>query len=746
MKYITEADKRHIEGKYHPLDGSYDPYNRFGYNGYDYDPESGMDNEKIKEGLYALLDELDAKGEHHHVTKAKGFSFILDNTRIDVNEYDYFVGFNCWNRIMSPHRKWLKEVEQNEEMKRIKALRDLCWDTGIITMWPDFDHTTPDWDAVFKLGFPGLLARAEFYKEKHRREGTLDSEKEAVFDGVILTYQSIMRLINRFYEYSLTHGGEKSAEISACLKRLSEGAPQNTYDVLQIIYLYFMFSESVDYYQVRTLGYGLDAAIYPYMVKDIEEGRYTRDQIGTFIAHFLMQFSAIGNYWGQPFYLGGKHPDGRTKINEASHLIVEVYDELDIYNPKMQLKLDRSTPMDFRNKVLDMVRRRNGIFVFICEDGMVNALMKSGHSYEEALDAVITGCYEVKPKGANGSGCTHLNMVKPLLLILNGGKDEMTGKTLIDDVKPLAELKTYDEFYREYIRLVSHFAEIAMELEDAYDPYLTYCNPANMMTGAYEEALIKGEDAYFKGIKNGSGFLVCSFASAVDSLMAVKKLVYEGNKITLDELRDILNANWEGNEKLMMLARSLPNKYGNADPETDMTAKGLAAYICNIVNGRPNKKNGRYGTLAHSARQFIVHGEKTGATPDGRMAGYELSKNASPVPGMDKNGVTALIRSALSMDPSNFTSDFCVDVMLHPSAVEGDEGLAVLNGILDTYMNGGGFAIHFNIMNADVLRDAQKNPEKYKNLQVRVCGWNTLWNNMARSEQEAYILRAENII
>ena len=84
--------------------------------------------------------------------------------------------------------------------------------------------------------------------------------------------------------------------------------------------------------------------------------------------------------------------------------------------------------------------------------------------------------------------------------------------------------------------------------------------------------------------------------------------------------------------------------------------------------------------------------------------------------------------------------------MLHPSAVEGDEGLAVLNGVLDTYMNGGGFAIHFNIMNADVLRDAQKNPEKYKNLQVRVCGWNTLWNNMAKSEQEAYILRAENII
>lgn len=745
MRYITEADKKHIEAKYHPLDGSFNSFDRFKFNGYDYDPSTGMENEEIRAGLYKLMDGLEGK-EHHHVIKAKGFSYILDNTRIDVNEHDYFVGFYCWNRIMTPNRKWLPEVEQKEDMKKIRALRDLCWETGIITMWPDFDHTTPDWDSIFSLGFPGLLARAEKYKEMHRAAGTLDSDKEALFDGVIMTYSAIIRIMKRFYEYSLTHGGEKSAEISACMKRLSEGAPQNTYDILQIIYLYFMFSESVDYYQVRTLGYGLDASIYPYMMKDIEEGRYTKDQIGTFIAHFLMQFHAIGNYWGQPMYLGGKYPDGRTKINEASHLIVDVYDELDIYNPKIQLKLDRSTPMDFRNKVLDIVRRRNGVFVFICEDGMVNAIMKKGYTYEQALDCVVTGCYEVGVKSGGGSGCTHLNMVKPLLLILNGGKDELKGKTLIENVKPLSELKTYNDFYREYIRLIAHFAEIAMELEDAYDPYLTYCNPANMMTGVYEEALQKGEDAYYKGLKNGSSLLVCSFASAVDSLMAVKKLVYDNKKVTLEELRDILNANWEGNEKLMMQARALPEKYGNANHEADMAAKGLAGYICTIVNGRPNQKGGRYGTLAHSARQFIEHGKNTGATPDGRVAGYELSKNASPVVGMDKNGITALIKSSLTMDPSNFTTDFCVDAMLHPSAVEGDEGLAVLNGVLDTYMNGGGFAIHFNIMNADVLRDAQKNPDKYKNLQVRVCGWNTLWNNMDRSEQEAYILRAENII
>ena len=151
MRYITEADKKHIEAKYHPLDGSFNSFDRFKFNGYDYDPSTGMENEEIRAGLYKLMDGLEGK-EHHHVIKAKGFSYILDNTRIDVNEHDYFVGFYCWNRIMTPNRKWLPEVEQKEDMKKIRELRDLCWSTGIITMWPDFDHTTPIWDDIFKLG------------------------------------------------------------------------------------------------------------------------------------------------------------------------------------------------------------------------------------------------------------------------------------------------------------------------------------------------------------------------------------------------------------------------------------------------------------------------------------------------------------------------------------------------------------------------------------------------------------------
>ena len=143
--------------------------------------------------------------------------------------------------------------------------------------------------------------------------------------------------------------------------------------------------------------------------------------------------------------------------------------------------------------------------------------------------------------------------------------------------------------------------------------------------------------------------------------------------------------------------------------------------------------------------QFIWEGAKTSATPDGRRAGEELSKNASPSVGADKNGVTALISSALKLKPYAFSESFCLDVMLHPSATEGEDGLQIMRALLFAYLRGGGMAIQFNVFNAAMLRDAQKHPEKYRNLQVRVCGWNVLWNHLSTAEQNAYIRRAENV-
>ena len=163
------------------------------------------------------------------------------------------------------------------------------------------------------------------------------------------------------------------------------------------------------------------------------------------------------------------------------------------------------------------------------------------------------------------------------------------------------------------------------------------------------------------------------------------------------------------------------------------------------MQGRPNGRGGIYKGLLHSARMFIEQGKALGATPDGRLAGEEFSKNASPSPGMDKNGASSLLKSALSLEPARYAESFCLDVFLHPSQVEGENGLNAFYGILKVYEAEGGMAIQFNVISPETLRDAQAHPEKYTELQVRVCGWNVYWNDLSKAEQEAYLLRAENI-
>ena len=198
-------------------------------------------------------------------------------------------------------------------------------------------------------------------------------------------------------------------------------------------------------------------------------------------------------------------------------------------------------------------------------------------------------------------------------------------------------------------------------------------------------------------------------------------------------------------KRLQRKALNCRHKYGRGDEVADSYAAAIVRCLSDVIAGLKNGHEQPWLMELHSARAFIVQGEKTLATPDGRKGGEELSKNASPHPGMDRNGVTALIHSATAIDTVLANVGFCLDVMLHPTTVQGEEGVEVLYQVMRTYMDKGGQSIHFNIFNADMLRDAQAHPEKYENLQVRVCGWNVLWNNMSKTEQDAYILRAESI-
>ncbi len=740
---ISFDDRYFIERKYHDPDAPFDPFKRMAYHGIGYAQDSGLDDEQLVAGLTAL----DLENFPHPVAKGKAFAYLLQNERLYLNEHDYFVGLYSLNRLARcvTFSKWAEEslALRDPELVQLSADVNEC---GAMMYWTDYDHVVPDWNSLMELGFSGIRDRARLYREKHRKAGTMTPETDAFFEGIEIQYTALLDLLDRFIALAKQQSFEKAAEITDCLKALRQGPPTTFYQALQLIYLYFLTSECIDRYQVRSLGNGLDRTLYPFYKADLESGRYTEQELSHFLSYFLMQWSAIGNYWGQPFYLGGTNPDGTTKYNRLSELILNTYDALEIYNPKIQLKINENTPDWLLKKAFDMVRRKNASLVFCCEPGMIKTVMGYGATYEEALDFDLRGCYETGVRAnevCSTSG--YINAAKAVEYVFSNGFDRSLNKQIGIQTGDLSTLRTFEDFYFAFLKQWGNLIDVAMKITCDAEKFLAFVNPSSLYSATIEYTMERGKDGYGGGIKfSNNGMLNCSFASAVDSILAVKEFVYDKKEVSLTELSEILKNNWEGAELLRLKIRKSPHKYGNNDPVADTYASAMAHFFSNKVNNVPNEKGGVYKAQLHSARAFIRHGAKTGATPDGRRAGEELSKNASAVVGMDKKGVTALISSALKLHPVDFHESFCLDVMLHPSTVSGEEGFGIFKSLLMTYLKGDGQSIQFNVFNADTLRDAQKHPEKYRNLQVRVCGWNTLWNNMSREEQDSYIVRAEN--
>lgn len=743
MKPICEEDLQFLEKKYHDPAAPFDPFNRMMYHGYAYDPATGLDDEEMDRNLAELSESLE--GLPRPIHKARLFAYVLDHTRIDVNEHDYFVGFWSWGRPISKYtvNKWNREV--SEMFPEASGRLAMSAKAGGSFGWLDFDHTVPNWDSLTELGFPGILKRAEKYYLDRKARGELTEKQEALYRGIETEYEAILRLLDRMYRYALTKKGEKSALVAESLRHLRDGAPQNCLDAMQLIYLYFMLSESVEHYQVRSLGYGLDSTLYPFYVRDLENGTFTKAQISEFLAYFLMQWSAIGNYWGQPFYLGGTDQCGRTKVTDLSGMILQVYDSLGIYNPKIQIKINDNTPEDFVRQALDMIRHGVSSIVFVSERHILRCLMNLGYTYQQATDSVISGCYEYKTKAGDiGIGAHYPNPLKPVSYVFDDGFDTVTGVQLGPHTGAVTGFTSFEAFYAAYLEQLRYMLEKDTDAMETLMTKIDTINPSLMFSATMEPCMEKMRDALDCGIENDSGLTMGGIGSAVDALMAVYELVFEKRETSLAELKDALDADWVGYEKLRMKALNCKHKYGNADPLADSYAAALIHFVgADLLAGRRNPHGGKVELEAHSARAFIINGEKTKATPDGRKAGEETSKNASPAPGADRKGITALIESATAIDTSLCTKGFCLDAVMHPTAVQGEDGLEAMAAVLKTYIARGGASIHFNIFNTEMLRDAQAHPEKYKNLQIRVCGWNVLWNNLPRSEQDAYIRRAE---
>lgn len=698
--------------------------------------QNGIDEPALIAAYEKLMQSM--KGQPKALIKAKTFELILTKAPIAIDKHDIFQDKLLSARIMQLQRYyWEKEIQdaylQDEYKEQCEA-----WDEfGAYQGMSDFGHTSPNSRLLLQVGITGILERVE----KAAARDNLTDDQKVFYESCGIMWSAMKVFLGRLADAVEPY----NAENSCALRNIAKGAPGNIYEAMQLLVAYFFLHEYTAGTRVRTLG-RLDVLLYPYYEEDIKNGTFTREEVKEMLRYFLHKFWTAKVPFDLPFALGGMDADGNDVTNDMSYLIVETYDELNIHSPKIHIRVSDKTPVDFLKMVLRCIRGGNSSFVFVNDDIAIKTLMRVGIAEEQARDYVPIGCYEPAVWGVE-IGCTGnggVNLAKAVELVVTNGIDWRTGKPV--GVKT-GKIESYEAFAAAVKTQIAYMTERAMDYVKKIEGYYKEINPDPILSAMYDHSVETGVDVYEGGAKyNNSSLYFYSIASLVDSMAAVKRLVFDDKRLSFEELCQILKSNWKDQEKLRLIARRIPEKYGNNNQLADELAKDISDFVAELNLNQPNGRGGVFKPALFSIDYCFYTGKNTMATPDGRLAGEPLSKNLCASTAMDRNGITALINSVTKIDLSKFPTGSVLDIVLHPSAVSGEDGLQAFYGILKTYFSKGGFALHGNVFDASTLKKAQENPVQYANLQVRVCGWNAYFVNLSKEEQDAFIAQAENAI
>lgn len=678
---------------------------------------------------------------------ANAYSYLLDNLQLEINEhtpfsvklnlgidYSYFATDTVFRKAFSSQIEKIHKKKLPEEYEKFKKFADV----GLDWMMVDFVHTVPNWSYLLENGFAGIIKNAKNSKEKLIASGNYLDKQIVFLDSVIICYNAILRLLDRIYTYSLKFN---VPEFSGCIKNLMTKPPENLYEVMQfsILYLYF---EEIGVEKARTLG-PIDRMYFPYFEKDKATGK-TEEEIKELFRYYFIHFTAAKRFAEQPFTMCGSDKDGNDYTNELSHLILNVYDEMGIYDPKIHIRCHKNIDEKIIRKAALMIRGGHSSICLINDEAVFDAYEKIGIPKEDSQNYVILGCYEPIIMGLEEGEISALrfNTVKCVEFAINGGRDIMTDSQVGYESK--TDIKSFEEFFDIYLKQLNYCTDFALDFIEKQGEYSTLMNPSPIYSSSFSECIEKGMDVHEYPLKyNNLSLKHHGLATTVDSLVAIKKYVFDLNEISLDDIRRALLSDWKGFEDLQKRIINDKEKYGNNMTIPDKIMTDILENLANRYCGKNLERGGKVRLGLDSVYNCITHGEKTSATSDGRNAKKPISKNLCASDGMDRGGITAYMQSVLKIDSASFVDGVPFDFILHPSAVEGEKGLEDFISLIKIFLDNGGFAMQGNIIKRDTLIEAQKYPEKYSTLQVRVCGWNEYFVKLSKVKQDMFIKQCE---
>ncbi|MGN0742233.1 MAG: pyruvate formate lyase family protein, partial [Candidatus Fimadaptatus sp.] len=441
---------------------------------------------------------------------------------------------------------------------------------------------------------------------------------------------------------------------------------------------------------------------------------------------------------------GGITPDGEDGVNEVSYLILDCMDEMKLLQPSSNVQISRKTPRRFLKRACEVSRKGWGQPAFYNTEAIIAELMNAGKSLEDARRGGTSGCVETGAFGNEAYILTgYFNIPKMLELALHDGCDPRTGRQLGPHTGRVAQLDTYEKLYAAFIAQMRHFLDIKVRGSNVIESLYARYMPVPFLSVITNDCISRGMDYNAGGARYNTSYIQgVGIGTITDSLAAIKKLVYDEKQVSLERLVSALERDFEGEDVLMALCKNRTPKYGNDDDYADDIMKRVFADYLAAVSGRPNMRGGMYRVNMLPTTCHVYFGEVMQATPNGRRAGRPLSEGISPTQGADSRGPAAVIRSAAKMDHL-MTGGTLLNQKFTPSVVQGEAGLDHMADLIRTYFDLDGHHIQFNVVDRQTLLAAQRNPEEYRDLIVRVAGYSDHFRNLSRALQDEIIERTE---
>ena len=607
--------------------------------------------------------------------------------------------------------------------------------------WSSISHLTADFETVLKKGVNGIRSNAEAAYEKYRGTEKEHFSKSCLrcLDAFALWHSRYLEALSELPDY------RKNYE---ALKRVPFEPATCFYEAVQSLWFTFAFIRLCGNWP----GIGrIDYLLGDYLRRDLENGTLLLDEAREILAHFFIKGCewVNGQYIGsgdaqhyQNIVLSGIDEDGNDVTNEVTYLVLDILEELGISDFPTTVRINKNTDEGLLRRVAEVMRYGGGILAVYNEDLIIEALIKDGYEEKEARKFANDGCWETQIPG------------KTYFIYSPFDSLQVFQQKTLSGYAEGVDFADFEELYQKYISDLHKQVEAIFQAKTRkFDGFGKGTNDWKWAAQApctvislFEEGCIEKGLSYLEGgpIYNINSPHIGGLADTVNSLYAIKKLVYDEKKLTLAELLKILRNNWEGEEVLRQYVLNRYIYYGNDNDEVDEIAARLLSDFADICASFNGKCGYRFPAGVSTFGRQLEWSPKRLASPHGRKQGEVLAANASPTPGTDKEGATAIIRSYCKADLSKLATGAALDIKLLPSSVVGEDGIQALIALMRGFVSLGGFFMQPDVVDASLLRAAQEHPEDYQTLSVRVSGWNARFVTLNKEWQDMVIEQNEH--